>query len=244
MELMKYLIDAIPKSLEASKDGWTPLLLAFSLNRSNAANILIGNGADQLKRDKLGRNIMHLAFAGANGDIQCEAVEVKSMLELIDKRFVPKLSVGRCTEGPGALTHLARWSYRMQRCFNKGASPKCDVLEVLLEVSNGTDLEIMDGSGHLSLHVAMKASAVETNVIRTWRVCEETAKKYPGKRKLVSLNDANEVSKRLAKKKSKQSDVKDKNQNGEEKASDLKDEVSEWYHHAGLLGNIRVEEVG
>ncbi|KAI9868582.1 MAG: hypothetical protein M1830_005514, partial [Pleopsidium flavum] len=45
-----------------------------------------------------------------------------------------------------------------------------------------------------------------------------------GKRKLVSLNDANEVSKRLAKKKSKQSDVKDKNQNGEEKASGLKDE--------------------
>ncbi|KAI9868581.1 MAG: hypothetical protein M1830_005513, partial [Pleopsidium flavum] len=159
MELMKYLIGAIPKSLEAhSKDGWTPLLLAFSLKRSNAAEILIGNGADQMKRDKLGRNIMHLAFAGANGDIQREAMEVKSMLELIDKRFLQKLSVGRCTEGPGALTHLARWSYCMQRCFNKGASPKCEVLQVLLEISNGTDLEIMDGSGHLPLHVVTKAS--------------------------------------------------------------------------------------
>lgn len=304
IELLKYLIDAIPQSLEArSKAGWTPLLLAFSLNRFDAAKVLIEAGADQLKRDKLGRNLMHLVFVGVDDDIQRNAVNAKAVHALINKRVLQDLSVERCAEGPGALTPLGRWLYSLQKCDDKNPSAEREILKLLLECSNGADLVMMDGSGQLPLHVAVKMSyqeivrflveenpallyrenamgqtplelaetmwlqhhmknppnlesmwnnrqrptrsfgffpgdrnADEQNVVKTWLVCKEAAAKYSTKRTLVSLNDANEVSKRLAKK-GKQIEVEGIYQDGDAKDLDFRDEVSEWYHHNDLASN-------
>jgi hypothetical protein len=159
VELIRYLIEAIPQSIETpSKEGWTPLLLAFSLNRFHAAQVLIEAGANQRRRDKLGRNIMHLAFADINEDLKSQTVEVKKMIELTDRRAVQELSVERCTVDPGALTPLGRWLYCLQRRFDSDLSAKRDVLELILGLSDGADLEMMDGSGQLPLHVAVKAS--------------------------------------------------------------------------------------
>lgn len=307
MELIRYLIEAIPQSIETpSKEGWTPLLLAFSLNRFHAAQVLIEAGANQRRRDKLGRNIMHLAFADINEDLKSQTVEVKKMIELTDRRAVQELSVERCTVDPGALTPLGRWLYCLQRRFDSDLSAKRDVLELILGLSDGADLEMMDGSGQLPLHVAVKASyhklvsciiernpallyrenatgptplelaetmwlqhhidnppvlqggqyfyrkliqnqepefflhdrkADDPKVIKTWHVCKEAVKKYSRKRKLVSLNEANEVSKRLAKKQRKENDREDKNQDGEEKAIEFKHELLEWYQRASLADN-------
>jgi hypothetical protein len=51
------------------------------------------------------------------------------------------------------------------------------------------------------------------------------------------LNEANEVSKRLAKKQRKENDREDKNQDGEEKAIEFKHELLEWYQRASLADN-------
>jgi hypothetical protein len=74
---------------------------------------------------------------------------------------------------------------------------------------------------------------------KTWKVCEAFMKKFPGKRRLVSLFDANEVAKRLASRQPeyerrarKVEDEDGESEGGEEK---LRDEVETWYDAAVLF---------
>ena len=68
----------------------------------------------------------------------------------------------------------------------------------------------------------------EADVRRTWLVCKEVSEHAPAKRMLVSLNDANEVSKRLAKLQRRRSDEY-VDARLLKKDLESQDEVSEWY---------------
>lgn len=305
-ELIKYLIEVMPESLEAtSQDGWTPLLLAFSLHHFPAAQLLINAGANQRKRDREGRNIMHLVVVDTDNEPIRKEGDVKRLLALIEKPVLQDLFTERSTTSPGAQTPLARWLGSFEGRFpSSDTKGNTAVLRIILDCSLGKDLEIMDGSGQFPLHTAVKVSQcnfvetmlernptllhrenttgetpveladrlylqyhirspphldngsklvrkvyqrvetqpwfvheekAEPDVRRTWLVCKEAAGRFPGRRKLVSLNDANEVSKRLAKRQSEQ--------NGEHvddrlaRAAEFRaqDEVSHWLREANRV---------
>ena len=70
-----------------------------------------------------------------------------------------------------------------------------------------------------------------------WAICEEYMERFPGKRKLVSLNEANEVARRLAetqKMNQRRQRMRDNagRQNEEEGDDDCSDAVSLWYNEA------------
>lgn len=304
-ELVKYLIEVMPQTLETtSQDGYTPLLLAFSLNRFAAAQLLIEAGANPRKVDGFGRNILHLLLAGMGTTIEHEG-DLKRLLALIDGPVLQELFTQRDTTNPGAQTPLARWLDRLRRRQPPSGDTKGerDVLKLILSRSEGADLEVMDGSGQFPLHTAVRWSQnhiVETMVERNptllhrenatgqtpldlaetkclqynihnppnmqdgrgfklpsrpgqmppdfgcpermtkpdvrsiWHVCMEAAERFPGKRMLVPLNDANDVSKRLAITLRTQSQDYVDTQFAKDDMSDPRDEVAEWYQEASL----------
>lgn len=157
----------MPQSLETtSQGGYTPLLLAFSLNRFAAAQLLIEAGANPRKRDRLGRNVLHLLLAGMSPVTQCDG-DLKRWLALIDGPVLQELFTQRSTTSPGAQTPLARWLDRLGRRQPPSGDTKGerDVLELILNCSEGADLEVMDGSGQFPLHKAVRWS--QYNIVET-----------------------------------------------------------------------------
>jgi hypothetical protein len=158
--LIRYLVEAVPESLESkSNDGYTPLTLAFSLHRVDAAKILIEAGADQTVRDSSGNNIIHLllvpAYSGFYNQSKAANDEktVKPMLDLIDKRLIPSLLTERSSRHPGSLTPIANW----MRSTNK---ENTGLLRALLDFAASTDnehLELLDASGDTPLHYIVKS---------------------------------------------------------------------------------------
>lgn len=146
-KLIAYLLKVMPESLEAkSRDGYTPLALAISLRRLEAARILIAAGADQTVRDYEGSNILHLLLRGAYRTQAWESAEkvyvLQNFLDLIDKRLVSSLLTERSSHEPGSLTPLMFW---MQKAIE---TP--EVLKVLLDFAaphGNQHLELLDGSG-------------------------------------------------------------------------------------------------
>lgn len=81
-----------------------------------------------------------------------------------------------------------------------------------------------------------KTEAVDGFDTRIWKLCKERMKAAPAKRKLISLNEANEVAKRLAatessRKRRHRSQDGEEEEEEEEDAMDavIRDEVSDWY---------------
>lgn len=300
-KLIQYLLQVMPESLEAkSSDGYTPLALAFSLHRFDAAKLLIDAGADQTVRSRDGCNIVHLLLVGPYNTPGAHKKEmVQAMLELIDRRLLPSLFTERSSRQPGSLTPIANWM--------RTGSENESFLRMLLDFmafTNNEHLELLDGAGDTPLHYTVSANrqdslktiieyrpdllfhensvgrtpyelaedayisvcvkdvpgsstrqspqysittrAVETfvkdyepseNVTKEsiWRICEDLIKKHPGKRRLVSLLDANEVAKRLANRHIRQSYVRVKGDEESDAGSDVpesneaKDEVRQWY---------------
>ncbi|KAF1952642.1 ankyrin [Byssothecium circinans] len=153
-KLIKYLLRAMPGSLEVkSIDGLTPLSLAISLRRLDAAKLLIEAGADQTVRNNNGRNILHLLLCSAYtmSPISDEKV-LQPFLDLIDKRLVTSLLTERCSLDPGSLTPIAFWLHQ--------SSQDIDVLRTLLEFAaftNNAHLELLDGAGDTPLHWIVKS---------------------------------------------------------------------------------------
>lgn len=301
LELIKGILETLPRSIDVkSTGGYTPLSLAFSLRRLDIARALIAAGADQTTRDNSQRNLVHQVL----GNIDDNARVLQNFIKLVDRRLLKAMFLERCTDGPGATTPLAYWLLNRQRA-------NVEVLEVILEHSEGEDLLLMDRSGQLPLHQAIKAHSHqlakvmiqnnpallyrenamgqtpsdlveslylhhrtdhpprltstqyyrqaiqdrepwtfvgkthdqtedEHDIVKTWKVCKEAAAKSTGKRKLVSVMEANEVANRLAEKSEQERKQREKNdqehrrdwsgrhEDDEEKG----DEVSRWYHSA------------
>ena len=144
-----FILEALPQSIDVkSSDGHTPLGLAFSLRRLDAAGALIAAGADQTARDYTLKNLMHLILH----NIDDNTTVLGSFIQLVDRRLLKGMFLERCTDGPGAMTPLASWLLYLYPQRAKG-----EVLEVVLEHSEGEDLLLMDRSGQLPLHQAIKA---------------------------------------------------------------------------------------
>ena len=156
-DLIRYLIQAVPESLEAkSVSGHTPLSLAFSIGRVEAAQELLAAGAGPMTRDIIRRNIGHLVLQGVDGSIQEDASIIRNLLQLLDKSVAHEIFLERCKEGQGALTPLARSLRTLTN--NSGSTIRPAVLEVLHEFTSGEDFVLMDASGQFPLHQAVKAS--------------------------------------------------------------------------------------
>lgn len=291
----------MPDSLEIkSNQGHTPLALAFSLHRLDAAKVLIAAGADQTVRDSNGANILHLVLCSAYTSTCRDETKLQEFLDLLDKRLVPSLLTERSSHSPGSLSPIARW---MRNSYLSG-----ELMRVLFDFAKpygNEHLEMLDGSGDTPLHHAVKSKKQswlkimleyrpdllyrENSVGRTpyelaedayigscvsnapqisrnnattsivsmnaesfvndhksfesvntesiWRVCEQFMKDHPGKRRLVSLLDANEVAKRLANRhggrhNGRGGDDDSDAESDDGTSNDNMDEVGQWYRSA------------
>lgn len=171
-QLLKFLIDMFPDLLNTkSREGHTPLQLAFGLRQTGKARILIEAGADQTCRDKTGRNILHTLFGAFDNHNQTlwDAKLARGMLRLVDPRLLQSLLVERCfDEKRSSLTPLAYWlsSHSMVHRYNGHtrfgeptgmSTERADVLQILLQFSNGADLDCIDGAGDSPLHIMVKS---------------------------------------------------------------------------------------
>lgn len=155
--LVKHIIDSTPDSLEAkSASGQTPLHLAFSLRRHEAAKILIEAGADQTCRDKAGNNLIHTLVSGHQA---CkDNGKLREMLELVDARLVPSLFTERSTEHPGSVTPLVRWlscAFTLNQYFADDEEGQ-KILRTILDFSEGAELAMINGEGDTPLHLTVK----------------------------------------------------------------------------------------
>ena len=262
-----FLFEKMSDSLDQrSADGKTPLQLAFEVGRYYAAKKLLAAGANQYTKDKVGQSIMHTI-------VQTIGIEKTSLLEsvvgLLDPEAVTKMLLERssATESTGS-TPLANFLGRIT--VNTGWEAS---LKYLLSLSNGKDLEKMNGAGDYPLHSLVRkghrdlvkfiveyrpgllywenatgmtvSDVVTTSYLqyqinhppkldeskersvkdrsanefvekgdphgeedeneagrssewRMYRLINSLTAKYPAKRKLVALHDANEIAKRLA----------------------------------------------
>lgn len=107
--LVEYLVREVPECLETRSAGrYTPLALAYSLNRADYADILIKAGASQTVRDSRGNNLIHLLLCGIDGDTSGKPGNIKRLLGLLDPRLAPSLLVERSSDEPGSVTPFAR----------------------------------------------------------------------------------------------------------------------------------------
>ncbi|KAF2476310.1 ankyrin [Lindgomyces ingoldianus] len=308
-KLIEYLMDKMPESIHIkSSQGHTPLALAFSLRRFEAAKLLIAAGADQTVRDSDGANILHLLLCSAYSSKTVDSKQLKTIMQflgLIDKRLISSLLSERSSYSPGSLTPLMRWM--------RNSHESSSVLKALLDFAEPTGnehLEHLDGSGETPLHYVVKSQKQEwlkiilkyrpdllyrensvgktpyevaedayitrcvsealgvsrhiSNISITdrgtesfapdyrapesvdtesiWRFCKNVMKEHPGKRRLVSLLDANEVTKRLATRYTGRSRYRSGQVDGGEsdvestvaESEDHTDEVKQWYTHADV----------
>ena len=154
--LLKCILDAIPESLDTKclPDRLTPLALAFNLRRYNAARFLISTGADQVARDSLGRNLVHIILQNVS-EWGSHASVLYEVLSLLDPKLLPSMFIERCAmsgmdgPGPGATTPLALLLHTDSSC-------SLELVEAVLEYSQCKDLEIMDGAGDYPLHTVAR----------------------------------------------------------------------------------------
>ncbi|KAF2738451.1 ankyrin [Polyplosphaeria fusca] len=152
LHIVEYLLKVSPGSLEAkSNSGHTPLALAFSLGRLEAAKALLKAGADQTVRDGNGANILHLLLCSAYTSRCIEEKHLRSFLDLVDKRLIASLLTERSSHQPGSLTPLSRW---MRSDYQDEG-----VMRILLEFAACTGnehLEVLDSTGDTPVHFAVK----------------------------------------------------------------------------------------
>jgi ankyrin repeat protein len=149
--VLDYLIERLPEALEVrSTTGKTPLQIAVELGRYYAMNRLIAAGANQATKDNAGRNLMHSILDMIEPD---RPAKLRSIVEMLDAKTVASLLLERCNIKTSGLTPLAGFLARLQG--NVGWE---ESLAFLLSLSNGKDLEKMDGAGEYPLHSLVRRS--------------------------------------------------------------------------------------
>ncbi|KAE8349898.1 hypothetical protein BDV28DRAFT_151457 [Aspergillus coremiiformis] len=157
--LVEYLVREAPDCLETKSAGkYTPLALAYSLNRVDYAKILIKAGASQTVRDSRGNNLIHLLLCGIDGNASGTAESIERLLSLLDPHVVTPLLTELSSDSPGSLTPFARWMYHADFHGSK-ADEMVDIARIFLKFANGTGhrhLEMLDGTGNTPVHYAVK----------------------------------------------------------------------------------------
>ncbi|PYI20190.1 ankyrin repeat protein [Aspergillus violaceofuscus CBS 115571] len=311
--LVKYLVQRAPQYLEVrSVDGHTPLALAFSLHRTEFAQILINAGSDQTVRDNKGNNLIHLALCDACNRPRLAPDSTQQLLSMLDPRLASSLLTERSSDDPGSLTPFARWLHSSSNRQGWARDSQDDknpdfqaTARCVLDFSSPISqrfLEMFDGAGNTPAHEAVRSGYPEllrllleyrpdllfrenavgstplelatdswvTHVTsacppvergdRTregpqnpemtcvlersaetfdpdyrapehpknavYRIARESAARHPAKRRLVSLKEATEVTKRLALRGEQGTRVSSQDQ-------DEYDEVTYWHKNGG-----------
>ncbi|KAK7614422.1 ankyrin repeat protein [Phyllosticta paracitricarpa] len=158
IRLIKYIIDAVPKSLKTKSpaSGLTPLHLAFRLGRYAVSRALIEAGADQTTRDKDGNNLLHTLLERepyAVGDKEYRPHQLSKMVGLLDRRLLPNFVTERRATECGGSTPLSQW------LESRAADSDRDVkmLNVILDFSPALEeLEMVNGAGDTPLHIVFR----------------------------------------------------------------------------------------
>ncbi|GAW12320.1 hypothetical protein ANO14919_016850 [Xylariales sp. No.14919] len=288
-KLIEYLAKISPASLEAKSDlGHSPLYLACLMGRVQFAKTLIDAGADQSVKDKEFNNIIHACLTN-----QPKVDQLRQMLELFAPELRAHMFRQRNNLSHGGDTPLHFWLKKANvfpypRGQGSEISDNVKLLDTLLDLSKGEELDILNGSGDTVLHTAVVRSLPkQTKLIlrqnpmllyrentvgrtpgeiafdiyinskvgnsdkitigfkdpeylvkrhpklfssnarpqkprsdATWGIVQEYLAKTEGKRRLVSLNEANDVARRLGESYSWQRYYTKKTANAEEEAED------------------------
>ncbi|KAI1660959.1 ankyrin [Daldinia decipiens] len=170
-KLIEYLIKVCPSSFEAkSKQGWTPLYMACLLGRVDFAKTLIDAGADQSVKDKELNNIIHASLTNfPTAAEQPKLDRLRALLNLFDPDLRAHMFLQRNNLARGGDTPLHSWikaanrltyyrtnqSWPSDQLLNDEALQNIDVLRLLLELSGGAELDILNGTGDTILHTAV-----------------------------------------------------------------------------------------
>lgn len=167
LKLVKYLVQACPNSLEyRSTAGDSPLWLAFFFGRVEYAQVLLKAGANPTVRNKGGYNILHAALW------QCPKAKVlRPMLEVLEPDLRRQLFLQRCHLQEHGMTPFHSWAkswtsqlyHRNNRYVlpaNKYTGYKTreeamEVFNLILEMSGGAELEMLNAAGETPLHHAV-----------------------------------------------------------------------------------------
>ncbi|ETS87326.1 hypothetical protein PFICI_01154 [Pestalotiopsis fici W106-1] len=163
--LIKYLARVYPSSLEAkSESGYTPLFLACLMGRVEFAKTLVDAGADQSVKDKDYNNIIHAMLAN-----KPKLGKLESLLSLLDPELRAHLFLQRTHLTHGGDTPLHSWikdakevkttrshPWEEDHHFeSKESEEHVEITKLLLKLSGGDDLGILNGSGDTVLHSAV-----------------------------------------------------------------------------------------
>ncbi|CAH0046774.1 unnamed protein product [Clonostachys solani] len=165
-KLVNFLIDVCPDVLEKrSSNGYTPLMSACWNRNVEIMKILIAANVDQSVRLDTGHNILHVALS------QKQDVDtLRQVLDLIDPALRAHLfqQRKRLTQGGTAPIHSwismvcgqggnTTYDYSSRRWHDYHGEWKdvAQILNLLLEYSNGEGLELLNGAGDTPLHTAI-----------------------------------------------------------------------------------------
>lgn len=111
--------------------------------------ILMARGADQSVKDNEGDNIIHMALK-----MNPKAFQLREFLDMLDPELRSQLLRKRSGNQPSdGLTPRHRW------VGSSRSKEQIEVLRVLLEFSDGTELEFLDGRGDTPLHTLLRNNA-------------------------------------------------------------------------------------
>ncbi len=150
---LEFVLNAMPQALD-SKSGrhMTPLHLAFRFNRYAAADLLIRRGANQTARDESAENVMHHFMRVPFWADKHTIFALRGFISLLDPNIPAVLLTQRSSSETGAHTPLSLLMSLRQHMD----STDIERIKVILQHSNGKDLEIMNGSGDYPLHTAAR----------------------------------------------------------------------------------------
>lgn len=156
-EVLEYLIETCPACLEKKTPGGeTPLMVACKLGRVEFVKILIEAGADQTTRNLKGENIVHATLKDAT-----EVCRLRTLLRLLDSDLRKHLFLQRKNLGEDGTTPLHAWIMANTNA-SRGLKPRPSVaiLKLILEHSEGEELEMLNSAGDTCLHTVIHYNSI------------------------------------------------------------------------------------
>lgn len=160
-ELVEYLVENCPGSLERkAAGGCTPLMIACQLGRIGFAKILIAAGADQSTRNDKGENIVHAVIKRKS-----PVCRIRNLLNLLDSDLRKHLFQQRTNLKDNGATPLHSWILEYNGRKHNHAKRVVTSLKLILEYSNGEELDMLNAAGETCLHSAIHMGQLA--IIRT-----------------------------------------------------------------------------
>lgn len=133
-------------------------MVAACLYNVEAVRILLAAGADPFETDHLRRNMLHLLLVNpACFNITPQSRDtVRAIFGLLDSSTIQTLLLKGSSEHPGNVTPVASWLYgncAFQFTPEWMPEQRDGVLSLILDASNGSELEIQDDSGMMPLDI-------------------------------------------------------------------------------------------